>query len=104
MIFTIIKKVKAGEPPPKCATSVYKNHQDSGSHCLCHRRHRGSLSPVNGNDRYRPWGVQINHLQYSPSGSGLEKKSARWVPKLLSDEQKLERIQICSDFVAAVHR
>jgi hypothetical protein len=35
---------------------------------------------------------------------GLEKKSARWVPKLLSEEQKQERIRVCSDFIAAVHR
>jgi histone-lysine N-methyltransferase SETMAR len=35
---------------------------------------------------------------------GLEKKSARWVPKLLSEEQKQERIRVCSDLIAAVHR
>jgi hypothetical protein len=34
---------------------------------------------------------------------GLEKKWARWVPKLLNDEQKQERVQVCSDFIAAVH-
>jgi transposase len=35
---------------------------------------------------------------------GLVKKSAQWVPKLLSPEQKEERVQICSEFVAAVNR
>ena len=35
---------------------------------------------------------------------GLEKKSARWVPKLLSDLQKQERVQICRKFIAAVYR
>jgi len=35
---------------------------------------------------------------------GLVKKSARWVPKLLSADQKNERVRICRDFVAAVHR
>ncbi len=35
---------------------------------------------------------------------GLEKKSARWVPKLLIEEQKQERIRVCSDFIAAMHR
>ena len=35
---------------------------------------------------------------------GLSKKSARWVPKLLSKEQKEERVRVCKDFVAAVHR
>jgi hypothetical protein len=35
---------------------------------------------------------------------GLVKKSARWVPKLLSEEQKLERVRTCRDFVAAVQR
>lgn len=35
---------------------------------------------------------------------GLSKKSARWVPKLLSDAQKDERVRICQQLVAAVHR
>ncbi len=34
---------------------------------------------------------------------GPEKKSARWVPKLLNYEQKQERVQVCSDFIATVH-
>jgi histone-lysine N-methyltransferase SETMAR len=35
---------------------------------------------------------------------GLVKKSARWVPKLLSDDQKKERVRTCTEFVAAVNR
>jgi histone-lysine N-methyltransferase SETMAR len=35
---------------------------------------------------------------------GLEKKSARWVPKLLSQDQKIQRVEDCRDLVAAVHR
>jgi hypothetical protein len=35
---------------------------------------------------------------------GLVKKSAHWVPKLLSPEQKEERVWICTEFVAAVGR
>ena len=35
---------------------------------------------------------------------GLSKKSARWVPKLLDDDQKQERVRVCQDFVAAVNR
>jgi hypothetical protein len=35
---------------------------------------------------------------------GLEKKSARWVPKLLSSEQKEEQVLTCSAFIAAVQR
>jgi [histone H3]-lysine36 N-dimethyltransferase SETMAR len=35
---------------------------------------------------------------------GLVKKSARWVPKLLSDDQKQERVRVCTEFVAAVNR
>ncbi len=35
---------------------------------------------------------------------GLEKKSARWVPKLLSDDQKQQRVEVCTEFVATVHR
>jgi histone-lysine N-methyltransferase SETMAR len=33
---------------------------------------------------------------------GLEKKSARWVPKLLSSEQKEKRVRSCSAFITAV--
>jgi histone-lysine N-methyltransferase SETMAR len=35
---------------------------------------------------------------------GLVKKSARWVPKLLDEDQKLERVRTCTEFVAAVQR
>ncbi len=35
---------------------------------------------------------------------GLVKKTARWVPKLLSEDQKRERVRICTEFVAAIHR
>jgi histone-lysine N-methyltransferase SETMAR len=35
---------------------------------------------------------------------GLSKKSARWVPKLLSDDQKEERVRTSTEFVAAVNR
>jgi hypothetical protein len=35
---------------------------------------------------------------------GLEKKLARWLAKLLNDEQKQERVRVCSDFIAAIHR
>jgi hypothetical protein len=34
---------------------------------------------------------------------GLEKKSARWAPKLQSYDNKQERIPISLDFVVAVH-
>ncbi len=35
---------------------------------------------------------------------GLEKKSARWVPKLLNDDQKQQHVKVCSEFIKAVHR
>ena len=35
---------------------------------------------------------------------GLIKKSARWVPKLLNEEQKQERVRICTNFIAADQR
>jgi hypothetical protein len=34
---------------------------------------------------------------------GLLKKSLRWVPKPLSEDQKKERVRICTDFVATVN-
>ncbi len=34
---------------------------------------------------------------------GLEKKSARWVPNLLSQDQKDQHVENCSEFVAAIH-
>ncbi len=35
---------------------------------------------------------------------GLEKKSARWVLKLLNDEQKQQHVEVCSEFLAAAYR
>jgi hypothetical protein len=35
---------------------------------------------------------------------GLVKKSARWVPNLLSEDQKKERVQTWTEFVAAIIR
>jgi hypothetical protein len=35
---------------------------------------------------------------------GLEKKPARWVPKLLNTEQKEERVRTCSAFIATIQR
>jgi hypothetical protein len=35
---------------------------------------------------------------------GLVKKSARWVPKLLNEDQKQEHVRTCTEFVAAVQR
>jgi hypothetical protein len=34
---------------------------------------------------------------------GLEKKSARWVPKLLNEKQKQQHVDVCSEFVEAAH-
>jgi histone-lysine N-methyltransferase SETMAR len=34
---------------------------------------------------------------------GLVKKLARWVPKILSEDQKKERVRICTEFVTPVH-
>ncbi len=47
------------------------------------------------------FGTMHNILQVE---LGLVKKSARWVPKLLSPEQKEERVRICTEFVAAINR
>ena len=35
---------------------------------------------------------------------GLLKKLARWVPKFLSQDQKEERVQTCSNFAATIRR
>jgi AraC-like DNA-binding protein len=35
---------------------------------------------------------------------GLSKKSARWVPKLLSKDQKQQRVERCHDFVNLIQR
>ncbi len=48
-----------------------------------------------------PFGTMHNFLHEE---LGLVKKSASWVAKLLSSEQKDESVQICSEFVAAVDR
>jgi hypothetical protein len=44
---------------------------------------------------------------YTPSTGffmGLEKKTARWAPRLLSPDQKEERVNACAELVAAVQR
>ena len=35
---------------------------------------------------------------------GLVKKSARWVPKILSDDQKKARVERCDEFLRLVRR
>jgi hypothetical protein len=35
---------------------------------------------------------------------GHEKKSARWVPKLLNDNQMQQCVEVCSEFVKTLHR
>jgi hypothetical protein len=34
---------------------------------------------------------------------GLEKKSVRWVPKLLLNDRKMQYVEVYSEFIASIH-
>ncbi len=56
-------------------------------------------------DRATAYGVSKDTIhKILTEDLGLSKKSARWVPKLLSPDQMKERVRVSRDFVAAVHR
>jgi hypothetical protein len=104
-IYAIIKKVKAGESTadlrhlnpkktmrtPELIASVAAIIEED-----C-RLSMEKIAAAHGVSEKTIFKILHNDL-------GLEKKSPRWVPKLLSDDQKQERVRICSDFVAAIHR
>ena len=104
-IYKIMKKVKAGE---ETADQRYKNPKKT--------KRTGDLiaavAAAVSDDRR----LTIAELAAATGAStatvfrilteelGLVKKSARWVPKLLNEDQKMERVRICRKFVAAVRR
>jgi histone-lysine N-methyltransferase SETMAR len=104
-IYAIIKKVKAGESTadlrhlnpkktvrtPELIASVAAIVEED------RRLSMDKIAAAHGVSEKTIFKILHNDL-------GLEKKSARWVPKLLSDDQKQERVRICSEFVAAIHR
>jgi hypothetical protein len=102
-IYYILKKVKVGELiEDQHKFSAKKNKQTSaiiGAVAADVTEDRRisckDLASVYGVSVGTVFNILHDHL-------GLVKKSARWVPKLLSEEQKLERVRTCRDFVAAV--
>ncbi len=62
------------------------------------------LSPQPSRKIVAAYGVSEKMINILHQDLGLKKKSARCVPKLLSEDQKQERIRVCSDFIVAVHR
>ena len=104
-IYKIMKKVKAGE---ETADQRYKNPKKT--------KRTGDLiaavAAAVSDDRR----LTITELAAATGAStatvfrilteelGLVKTSARWVPKLLNEDQKMERVRICRKFVAAVRR
>ncbi len=49
-----------------------------------------------------PHRVSLHHSQDSSWRSGPRKKTARWVPRLLSTDKKEERVNACSELIAVV--
>jgi hypothetical protein len=99
-IYAIIKKVKAGENTSdqqhlngkktvrnaaliaSCAAAVEQDRRLSvKSFAVAHGVGVGTIHRILHEDL------------------GLKKKSARWVPKLLSQDQKIQRVEDCRDFV-----
>jgi histone-lysine N-methyltransferase SETMAR len=102
-IYAILKKVKAGENtddqrhlnPKKRSRTPYIIAAVAASIEQDRRQSVKSLAAAHGVSVYTIHGILHKDL-------GLEKKSARWVPKLLSDEQKEERVRTSRACVAAV--
>ncbi len=102
-IYKIINKVKAGE------TNEDKRHLNPKKTKRTMDIIAAVATDVKADDRIScrdlasahgvSFGTMHNILHVE---LGLVKKSARWVPKLLSPEQKEERVRICTEFVAAV--
>ena len=104
-IYEVIRKVKAGE---NTVDQRFRNPKKT-------KRHQSLITAVAATvEQDRRVGIEYlaeaNGVSYGTiynilhDNLGLEKKSARWVPKLLSDLQKQERVQICRKFIAAVYR
>ncbi len=103
-IYNILKKVKAGETT------------DDQRHLNAKKTKRTHIIATVAADVNADWQVTCRDLATAHGVSygtmhnilheelGLVKKSARWVPKLLSEDQKKERVRICTEFVTASHR
>jgi histone-lysine N-methyltransferase SETMAR len=104
-IYAILKKVKAGKNtddqrhlnPKKTVRTASLIASIAAAVEADRRQCIKSLAAVHGVSVYTVHSILHKDL-------GLEKKSARWVPKLLSSEQKEERVRTCSAFIAAVQR
>jgi histone-lysine N-methyltransferase SETMAR len=104
-IYNILKKVKAGE------TTDDLRHLNAKKTKRTQDIIAAVAADVNADRRVKCMDLATAHgVSYGTMHNilhkelGLVKKSARWVPKLLSEDQKKERVRICTDFVAAIHR
>ena len=104
-IYVILKKVKAGENTddqrhlnPKKRTRTPALIGDVAAAVEENRR-------ICINELASAYGVSEKTIHtILHKDLGLVKKSARWVPKLLSEEQKKDRMQTCTKFLAIVNR
>jgi hypothetical protein len=100
-IYAILKKVKSGKTtedqrrfnPKKTVRTASLIASVAAAIEDDHHLSVKYLAAVNGVSIYT-----INSILHKDLG--LEKKSARWVPKLLSVEQKEERVRTCAAFIA----
>ncbi len=104
-IYTILKKVKAGE------TTADQRHLN-----LKKRTQVPDVIASVAVAVEEDWRVTIKNIALANGVSvktvhailhkdlGLVKKSARWVPRLLNSDQEQERVQTCQKFLATVQR
>ena len=101
-IYAIIKKVKAGENAyDQRSLSSQKTKRTASSVAAAIEEDRRftvrSLVSVTGLSTMTIHRILKDDL-------GLVKKSARWVPKLLSDAQKKARVERCEEFLRLVRQ
>jgi hypothetical protein len=104
-IYNILKKVKAGK------TTNDLRHLNAKKNKRTQDIIAAVAADVNSDRRVTCMDLTTSHgVSYGTMQNilhqelGLVKKSAQWVPKLLSEDQKKERVRICMEFFAAIHR
>ncbi len=101
-IYFIMKKVKAGKNTEDLRHQNAKKTKRTANIVAANIKEDRRLSVKELASSHGVSYGMMNKILYDDLG--LVKKSTCWVPKLLSDDQRKERVQTCTEFVAAVNR
>jgi hypothetical protein len=77
---------------------------ESGVYRRCCRQHREESEHYSQVTPAGLWGVKNTIHSMLKEDLNLSKKSARWLPKLLTEEMKKERVQTSEAFLAMICR